>query len=632
MQIKFRIKWMIFTSILGICFVMPVTGQIHQYHDLRYAEGFDVDHLLDLEVPESPTPLPLVVFIHGGGWRNGDKSNFRSRVLLNYGFAAASINYRLSGTAKWPAQIHDCKAAIRWLRANGSNYNIDPDRIGVWGSSAGGHLVAMLGTTTGVSTVTIDSFTVDLEGDIGDFTDVSSHINAVCDYFGPSDLLAFNNPDGPTIFALLGDSATVNTGLAKSASPATFVDPTDVPFLIYHGDRDLTVPIEQSQILHDLLMDNHVPSTFVTLEGSGHGGAAFSTTEVVDNIAAFFTQHLSHWDDPSDHLIAHWTLDDISGDIIRDVSPNSFNGTNAGATQTTGILNRALDFNGINQSVNIPDQGIKPPEAIAGLETGTISLWFRYREFSAEMLPLFYFGESDAGTPHNSLIIEIGHGNESNRKLYFTIFNAGFCFDSGINIEPDVWTHFAAVVSSTGNTGYLDGVEMTDRHYNLGSDASYADFFASVPVQEMLALGYGRYGKADPFFYYNGAIDDVRIYDRDLSSNEIKTIFEDSQTAILNTIIRSPQTFRIHHNVPNPFNPKTWIHYELDQPVMIRLSIYNAVGQKIRDLVHGEKSTGNHTVTWDGRDNRGQAVSGGIYLARLDNDGESQTIKMLLIR
>ena len=158
--------------------------------DIPYARTENPRQTLDLLLPRAPKggkPLPLVVNIHGGAFRAGDKSMGVREIagLVDDGdYAAATINYRLSGEATWPAQIHDCKAAIRWLRANAPKYGIDPDRIGVIGASAGGHLAALLGTSGGIAT---------LEGDLGTHAGVSSRVKCVVDQFGPSDLLAMGD-------------------------------------------------------------------------------------------------------------------------------------------------------------------------------------------------------------------------------------------------------------------------------------------------------------------------------------------------------------------------------------------------------------------------------------------------------
>src|SRR5262249_12029455 len=156
-------------------FAVPLRG-VRIERDATYAKvGKDRELKLDLYVPEKAEgKLPLVVWIHGGGWRGGTKTGTPAGGLAMAGFVVASVEYRLSGEAQFPAQIEDCKAAIRWLRANAEKHHIDPHRVGVWGGSAGGHLVALLGTAGDQKT-----------WDVGENTDQSSRVQAVCDYFGP---------------------------------------------------------------------------------------------------------------------------------------------------------------------------------------------------------------------------------------------------------------------------------------------------------------------------------------------------------------------------------------------------------------------------------------------------------------
>jgi acetyl esterase/lipase len=195
----------------------------------------------------------------------------------------ATINYRLSGEATWPAQIHDCKAAIRWLRANAEKYNLDPERIGVWGSSAGGHLVNMLGTSGDVKK---------LEGDCGS-PDQSSRVTCVIPFCGPANFLApkkFESGRRPSaVDSLLGGRIEEKRDQAKEASPITYVSKDDPPFLIVHGTNDSTVPFEQAEMFHEALKQADVDVTFVKIVGGGHG---IGGDEVARRVRAFFEKHL----------------------------------------------------------------------------------------------------------------------------------------------------------------------------------------------------------------------------------------------------------------------------------------------------------------------------------------------------
>lgn len=262
--------------------------------DLPYADNDNPRQQLDLLLPERPAddkPLPVVVFIHGGAWRGGDRKGGQPMIasLVASGrYAGASVGYRLSGEAIWPAQIHDCKAAIRWLRANAKKYNLDADKIAVWGASAGGHLVAMLGTSGGVK---------ELEGTLGKHTDQSSRVTCVVNFFGPTELLtmgkfpssiqhdAANSPES----LLIGGAIQENKDKARAASPITYVSKDDPPFLTLHGSEDPLVPYNQGERLHEELTKVGVSSVLVKVEGAGHG---FGGPQVNERVRAFLDKHL----------------------------------------------------------------------------------------------------------------------------------------------------------------------------------------------------------------------------------------------------------------------------------------------------------------------------------------------------
>ena len=271
--------------------VRPPRG-IVAMRDLEYARVDGKSMRLDIYGPRaSKKPLPLVVWIHGGAWQNGDKRSCLARRLADQGYVVASINYRLSHEAIFPAQIYDCKAAIRWLRANAGKYHIDPNRIGVWGASAGGHLAALLGTSGDVE---------DLEGSLGP-QKVSSRVQAVCDYYGPTDLiqmdahaprysrLRHDAPYSPES-RLIGGPIQQNKEKVARANPIRYVSKDDPPFLIVHGDRDPIVPIHQSKLLKDALAKQGVDVSFSTISGAGHGFGRRRNVERM--VEAFFAKHL----------------------------------------------------------------------------------------------------------------------------------------------------------------------------------------------------------------------------------------------------------------------------------------------------------------------------------------------------
>lgn len=262
--------------------------------DLEYVPGGHKRNKLDLYLPrqadrqdENSGPLPLIVWVHGGAWLGGSKKNCPAIRFVRKGYAVASINYRLSQHAIFPAQIQDCKAAIRWLRANSERYGLDPKRIGVWGSSAGGHLVALLGTAGDVK-----------EFDKGRNLKFSSRVQAVCDYFGPTDFTRISRfpskirhdaPDSPES-KLIGGPVQENKEACRRVNPITYVTKDDPPFLIVHGDKDQTVPHNQSQLLYEALKKAGVKVKFHTVKGAGHG--RFNSPQVDKMVDDFFDRHL----------------------------------------------------------------------------------------------------------------------------------------------------------------------------------------------------------------------------------------------------------------------------------------------------------------------------------------------------
>ena len=232
--------------------------------DLVYKRVNGTVLTLDLYRPDGVSgPLPVIVWIHGGGWRSGGKERCPAAALVPDGYAVASIDYRLTSGAPFPAQIEDCKAAVRWLRANASTYHLDPDRIGAWGMSAGGHLAALLGVSGGVP---------ELEGN-GDNMQYSSRVQAVCDVAGPADLPALTDV-GPkrmsAIEELLGGPIEKDKAKAMAASPIHYISKDDPPFLIVHGEADRVVPVEQSLRLYEELRKAGVNTTLKILPHVGH--------------------------------------------------------------------------------------------------------------------------------------------------------------------------------------------------------------------------------------------------------------------------------------------------------------------------------------------------------------------------
>lgn len=268
-------------------------GQIRVKRDIDYASTGNSRHRLDLFLPSTPlsSKLPVIVLIHGGGWAYGDKTDGAERLIpmVRSGhYAAASIRYRFSDEATWPAQLHDAKAAIRWIRANATTFGIAPDRIGVWGHSAGGHLALMLGVTGDVPA---------LEGDLGRNLAVSSEITAVANHYGVADLLEMTRQrttldrrkaDAPEA-RLIGGALLENQEKAKAASPITYISRADAPVISIHGTADHVVHHDQSVLLHEALTSAGVPSYLISVKGGDHGDFGASADQ---RVLAFFDRYL----------------------------------------------------------------------------------------------------------------------------------------------------------------------------------------------------------------------------------------------------------------------------------------------------------------------------------------------------
>ena len=276
-------------SLLILGYLFPVRGKAQNdttiVKNIIYAEADGKKLLLDLYIPTQNKNPYLIVWIHGGAWRSGSKES-PPLGMLGYGYALASIDYRLSEEAIFPAPIFDIKASIRFLRANAKKYGYRPDKIIIWGSSSGGHYAALIGTTNNNK---------ELEGNLGNYPNESSSVQAILDFYGPSDLLTILNqstPHGtsvrvPALTLLLGRPVEQVPELARKASPVFQVDSTDPPMLIVHGDQDNQVPVNQSLELMAAYKKNNLPVQLEIVPGAGHGGEAYNKKEMMETIRKF---------------------------------------------------------------------------------------------------------------------------------------------------------------------------------------------------------------------------------------------------------------------------------------------------------------------------------------------------------
>lgn len=246
---------------------------------------------LDLYLPSSGETCPLIIYFHAGAWRAGSRKDVERGVLaqVKRGYAVASVSYSLSDKAKWPAQLHEAKAAVRWLRAHAGEHGLDPDRFIAWGLSAGGHMAAMLGVSEGVA---------ELEGELGS-NEESSRVQAVVSWCGPSDFLQMGrgkiiNHDSPKSpeSRLIGGPIQDLPERVRLANPIAYVHSNVPPCYLAHGDADLLVPYQQSEILHDALREAGVSVELEIQKGYGHGDPRFNTGRRIKGVQSFLERYL----------------------------------------------------------------------------------------------------------------------------------------------------------------------------------------------------------------------------------------------------------------------------------------------------------------------------------------------------
>lgn len=256
---------------------------------LKFAAVGDTQLLLDLYLPSSK-PVGVIVWVHGGAWRSGSRESVELAPLAQRGWALASVDYRLSPVARFPAQVHDIKAAIRHLRARGSEYGLPTAPFVIAGSSAGAHLAALVGVSNGVA---------ELEGEVGSERGTSSDVQAIVSLYGASNLhsiLEQSTPHGlsvrvPALQLLLGGQPKEQPEVARLASPVAHVNGGDPPLLLLHGDADNQMPIEQSRELAAAYEQQQLRVQLVVIEGAGHGGPAFTDATRLELIDGFLRAH-----------------------------------------------------------------------------------------------------------------------------------------------------------------------------------------------------------------------------------------------------------------------------------------------------------------------------------------------------
>lgn len=264
--------------------------------DIEYTKVDNHPLKMNLLIPKKRSePYPLIIFIKGSAWGKDHPQKTLQFIpqlvqFAKHGYVVASIQHRTSHQAKFPAQLYDVKAAVRYLKANATKFQIDPNRVGVWGTSSGAHLAALLGTTGGIT---------QLEGKEGNLNQ-SSVVQAVVDWYGPTDFLQmskypakvdFDAPDSPESL-VIGGPLQENKQKVRAANPISYISSDDPPFLIMHGDKDMQVPFNQSVLLYNALKKSNVEAELYRIKGAGHGGG-FSNPKILNTVQEFFDSHLS---------------------------------------------------------------------------------------------------------------------------------------------------------------------------------------------------------------------------------------------------------------------------------------------------------------------------------------------------
>jgi acetyl esterase/lipase len=281
---------MILSAAIGCAASSLAAETMKTNRDIEYARVGDQSLRLDLYEPGT-AKAPLLVWVHGGAWERGSKTPMPLTGLVERGYAVASLDFRPASASPFPGQVHEIKAAIRFLRAAAPRYGYDARRVGILGASSGGHLAALVGTSNGQA---------DLEGTLGDHPNESSAVQAIVSYFGASNLttiLAQSTPFGlgirkPALKTLLGALPEEDDAIARRASPIFRVDASDPPLLLLHGDQDPQMPINQSHELQGQYERTGLKAELIVVHGAAHGGDEFFTPQNNDRVATFLDASL----------------------------------------------------------------------------------------------------------------------------------------------------------------------------------------------------------------------------------------------------------------------------------------------------------------------------------------------------
>ncbi|WP_162144124.1 prolyl oligopeptidase family serine peptidase [Sporocytophaga myxococcoides] len=342
-----------------------------KWSDINYAGDGKGYHNLDIYLPKTvKDKYPVVVYIYGSAWYSnnskGADMNTIGAALLDAGFAVVTPNHRSSSDAKFPAQINDIKAVIRFIRGKSTEFKFDTTFIGISGSSSGGHLASLAGTTNNIIDYTVGAVTMNIEGTLGNYTQYNSSVDAVCDWFGPIDFFKMegcntyksgNSPESD----IIGGPLPSNLDKLALLGPITYVDPTDPPFLIFHGDKDNVVPYCQGQFLNTALTKAGVESEFVLVPNGQHGPGVNDVQANLQRMVTFFlktktavvTSIKEQADNPGTTIMLSENSIDISNLSIGKIEKYELTDM-SGKMILSGISNEnQIYFSGLNNGIYI---------------------------------------------------------------------------------------------------------------------------------------------------------------------------------------------------------------------------------------------------------------------------------------
>jgi acetyl esterase/lipase len=259
-----------------------------EWKNVNYAGDDKAYHTCDIYLPKKEAAsYPVVIHVYGSAWFSNSSKGAADlgtivKALLDAGYAVVCPNHRSSGDAKWPAQIHDIRAVIRFVRGEAKKYKFDPSFVATSGFSSGGHLASTAATTSGTKKMKVGTVDIDLEGDLGNYTKESSAVNAACDWSGPIDLTAMDCGEHMTMGADSPEDVLLNSKLDKepdkylSLSATTYIDKNDPPVIIFHGEKDNVVPCCQGRKFYELLQAAGVKTEATFVPEGGHGMGMYS--------------------------------------------------------------------------------------------------------------------------------------------------------------------------------------------------------------------------------------------------------------------------------------------------------------------------------------------------------------------